>query len=102
MAKVHAEWSDKICGSMLPYLQDGNSMRLQNIAGIFCEWVIARAEANLNLAKCNRIYTRFITPGMIVILPDLLDAPSGWNTDNHYFYENHQSQWKRDLYPAFN
>ena len=24
---------------------------------------------------------------MSEILPDLADAPSGWNTDNHYFYE---------------
>lgn len=87
MAKSPAEWSDKICGAMLPYLQDGNNRRLQNIAGIFREWAMARAEANLNMAKCNRTYTRFTTTGMSVILPDLLDAPSGWNTDNHYFYE---------------
>lgn len=87
MAKFHAEWSNKICGAMLPYLQDGNSMRLQNISGIFREWAMARAEANLNLSKCNRTYTRFTTSGMTAILPDLLDAPSGWNTNNHYFYE---------------
>jgi hypothetical protein len=24
---------------------------------------------------------------MSEILPDIPDAPSGWNTDNHYFYE---------------
>lgn len=24
---------------------------------------------------------------MTAILPDIPDAPSGWNTDNHYFYE---------------
>lgn len=87
MAKFHAEWSDKICGVMLSYLQGGNDMRLQNIAGIFREWAMARAEAHLNLAKCNRTYTRFTTPGMSAILPDLLNAPSDWNTDNHYFYE---------------
>ena len=62
-------------------------MHLQNIAGIFREWAMARAEAHLNLAKCNRTYTRFTTPGMSAILPDLLNAPSDWNTDNHYFYE---------------
>ncbi|MDC7291472.1 DUF4268 domain-containing protein [Blautia schinkii] len=87
IAKFHAEWSDKICGAMLPYLQDSNNMRLQYIAGIFREWAMARADANLNLAKCNRTCTRFTTLGMSAILPDLLDAPSGWNTDNHYFYE---------------
>lgn len=87
MAKFHAEWSDKICGAMLPYLLDSNSMRLQNISGIFREWAMARAEADLNLSKSNRTYTRFTTSGMTAILPDLLDAPSGWNTNNHYFYE---------------
>lgn len=87
MAKFHAEWSDKICGAMLPYLLDSNSMRLQNISGIFREWAMAQAEADLNLSKCNRTYTRFTTSGMTAILPDLLDAPSGWNTNNHYFYE---------------
>ena len=87
MAKFHAEWSDKICGAMLPYLQDGSSMRLQNIAGAFREWAMTRSDVDLNMAKCNRTYTRFTTPGMTAILPDLLDAPSGWNTDNHYFYE---------------
>ena len=40
-----------------------------------------------NLTKCNRTYTRFTTSGMSEILPDLPDALSGWNTDNHYFYE---------------
>lgn len=87
MAKFHAEWSDKICGAMLPYLQDGNSMRLQNIAGVFREWAMSRPDVDLNMAKCNRTYTRFTTSGMTAILPDLLDAPSGWNTENHYFYE---------------
>lgn len=87
MAKFHAEWSDKICEAMLPYLQDVNSMRLQNIARAFREWAMARSDVDLNIAKCNRTYTRFTTPGMTAILPDLLDAPSGWNTNNHYFYE---------------
>ena len=40
-----------------------------------------------NLAKCNRTYTRFTTAAMSEILPEIPDAPSGWNTDNHYFYE---------------
>ncbi len=87
MAKFHAEWSDKICGAVLPSLQSSNSMRLQNIAGVFREWAMAHVGANLNLAKCNRTYTRLTTPGMTAILPDLHDAPSGGNTDNHYFYE---------------
>ena len=48
---------------------------------------MARSDAKLNAVKCNRTYTRFTTPGMSAILPDIPNAPSGWNTDNHYFYE---------------
>lgn len=87
MARFHAEWSDKICGAMLNYLMDSQSMRLSNIAGIFREWAMAKPEVCLNIVKCNRTYTRFTTPGMSAILPDIPNAPSGWNTDNHYFYE---------------
>lgn len=89
MAKFHAEWSDKICNAVLPYLQteDDASTRLTDIAGILREWTVSRDGVNANLAKCNRTYTRFTTGGMSAILPDIPDAPSGWNTDNHYFYE---------------
>ena len=89
MAKFHAEWSDKICNAVLPYLieEDDASARLTDIAGILREWTVDRSGVNENLAKCNRTYTRFTTDGMTKILPDLPDAPSGWNTENHYFYE---------------
>jgi len=89
MAKFHAEWSDKICNAILPYLQnyDDATVRLMDIAGIFREWTVSRDGVVGNLAKCNRMYTRFTTSGMSAILPDISDAPSGWNTDNHYFYE---------------
>lgn len=89
MAKFHAEWSDKICNAVLPYLQDSDddSKRLMDIAGILRAWTVERSGVNENLAKCNRTYTRFTTDGMTEILPDIPDAPSGWNTDNHYFYE---------------
>lgn len=87
MAKFHAEWSDKICGEMLQYLQDSDSLKLKQVAGIFREWAVAQKGVNVNLAKCSRTYTRFTTNGMSEILPDIPNAPSGWNTDNHYFYE---------------
>ena len=89
MAKFHAEWSDKICNAVLPYLQndDDASTRLTDIAGILREWTVDREGVNENLTKCNRTYTRFTTDAMTAILPDIPDAPSGWNTDNHYFYE---------------
>lgn len=89
MAKFHAEWSDKICNAVLPYLieEDDDSIRLNDIAGILREWTVKRSGVNDNLAKCNRTYTRFTTDGMTEILPNLPGATSGWNTDNHYFYE---------------
>ena len=89
MAKFHAEWSDKICNAILPYLQndDDATVRLTDIAGILREWTVERDGVNEYLAKCNRTYTRFTTTAMSEILPDIPDAPSGWNTDNHYFYE---------------
>ena len=89
MAKFHAERSDKICDAVLPYLQNENdaSTRLTDIAGILREWTVERDAVNEYLAKCNRTYTRFTTSTMSEILPDIQDAPSGWNTDNHYFYE---------------
>lgn len=89
MAKFHAEWSDRICNAVLPYLQpeEEHSARLAEIAGILREWTVESKSINANLAKCNRTYTRFTTDDMSAILPDIPDAPSGWNTDNHYFYE---------------
>lgn len=89
MAKFHAEWSDKICNAMLPYLQDPNeaSQRLVDMASIFRSWTIERSGVIAHPGKCNRTYTRFTTDGMSAILPDIPNAPSGWNTDNHYFYE---------------
>lgn len=63
MAKFHAEWSDKICNAVLPYLleEDDASVRLTDIAGILREWTVDRSGVNENLAKCNRTYTRFTT-----------------------------------------
>lgn len=73
------------------YLKDDeakkDNARLSAIAEIFREWALGCEHANVNIAKCNKNYTRFTTAGMSKILPDLPNAPSGWNTDNHYFYE---------------
>ncbi|MGK4108062.1 DUF4268 domain-containing protein [Enterococcus cecorum] len=87
MAKFHAEWSDKICSVMLEYLLSDEEKRFNAIIAIFREWVQSKENAHLDVARCNRTYTRFTTDGMTAILPDIPDAPSGWNTDNHYFYE---------------
>lgn len=89
MAKFHAEWSDAICGAVLPYLRNDDELeqRLSEIAGVLREWTVTRSEVKENLAKCNRTLTRFTTDQMSEIFPDLPNAPSGWGTENHYFYE---------------
>ncbi len=89
MARFHAEWSNKICNTVLPYLQneDDNCMRLLNIAGILHSWTVERSNVIENLSKSNRTYTRFMTDRMSKIIPDIPGRPSGWGTDNHYFYE---------------
>ncbi len=89
MAKFQAEWSDKFCNVLLPYLQIGDTQvnRLSSIAELLREWVSGRKDINGNLQRSNRSYVRFTTDTMTEILPDIPNAPSGWNTDNHYFYE---------------
>lgn len=89
MAKFHAEWSDKLCSAILPYLQDTDDLttRQMQIVDILREWTICKDGVIGNIFKSNRTYTRFTTSGMTEILPDIVDAPSGWGTDNHYFYE---------------
>ena len=89
MAVFHAEWSKKICDVILPYLKDFDSegQRLDNIADIVKKWTVRNSEVNESLEKSNRTNIRFTTSAMSQILPDLKNLPSGWNTDNHYFYE---------------
>lgn len=89
MTRFHAQWSDQLCRVILPYLQDTDELteRLMEIAGLLREWAISRGGVRENLARCNRTYTRFTTPGMTKLLPDIPGAPSGWGTENHYFYE---------------
>ncbi|MBS6705401.1 MAG: DUF4268 domain-containing protein [Lachnospiraceae bacterium] len=89
MAEFHAEWSDKMCNAILPYLQEEteNGDRLMEVASILREWTAKRNTVQEHLDKYNRTYTRFTTARMSEILPDLPNMPSGWNCDNHYFYE---------------
>lgn len=99
MAAFLGEWSYKLRTTLVPYLQDQFPQddtpkrpqeeidRLIKIAEILKEWTISSPQVIEYPEKCNRTYTRFMTETMSKILPDLKDAPSGWNTDNHYFYE---------------
>ena len=102
MAKFHAEWSAKIADAMIPYLVDLNSdanlspekaaknKALLQIMMTVREWAADRTEKgiiNVDIARCNRTYTRFKTAYMDEIIPEAPDTKSGWNTNNHYFYE---------------
>ena len=87
MARFHAEWSDRICNAVLPFLGVEDKTRQREIGGIIREWAEAKDSIQVNLTKCNRTYTRFTTPWMTELLPDIEGTKSGWNTPNHYFYE---------------
>ena len=98
-AKFHAEWSDKICDVMLPYLyekygggpvDDNKSEKINMIAFAIREWGKQKTDEgiiHMNFEKCNQTYSRFTTKKMSEILPDIEGHMSGWNTENHYFYE---------------
>lgn len=87
MVQFHCEWSDKILEAMLDYLMDSKERRFSDVAGIFREWVLTKDNAHLDVKRSVRSYTRFTTDTMSEILPDIPGSSSGWNTDNHYFYE---------------
>ena len=89
MAQFHAQWSERICSTFLPHLEDlmTVSIHRMNIAGLLREWCLTHEEVQLHLDRSISLYTRFTTKAMSEILPDLANAPSGWGTPNHYFYE---------------
>lgn len=91
MAAFHAKWSSRMCDVLLPYLESDNSSekKLIDVSAWAREWAAGREDLVFNPDNCNRSYTRFTTPEMTGILPDLPDAPSAWNTETHYFYEIH-------------
>ncbi len=102
MAKFHAEWSAKIADAMIPYLVELGSVTkisqekieknkaLQDVFTLAREWAISQTEReklSVDLTKCNRTYIRFRTDFMDELIPDASGTKSGWNTENHYFYE---------------
>ena len=48
--------------------------------------------------KSSNTYVRFKTKTMSEILPDIPDTRSGWNTENHYFYEIRNTADGNDFY----
>jgi uncharacterized protein with ParB-like and HNH nuclease domain len=97
MAAFHCEWSVKLLGALLPCLKanpeiageqaEEDSAKSEKIAETLRKWASMKKEITLCPGSCSKSYTRFTTPTMSKILPDLENAPSGWNTPNHYFYE---------------
>ena len=102
MAKFHAEWSAKIADAFLPYLSElstdvelsaekaEKNKALLLLSTTIKEWAISRSAQGImfvNIGKSNRTYTRFRTAFMDGIIPDAPGTKSGWNTENHYFYE---------------
>lgn len=102
MAKFHASWSSKIADVMIPYLAEMNAdlvidpERAEKNKALFQtsilikKWASSRSESkeiSINTIKSNRTYTRFRTQFMDDLLPDTSGTKSGWNTENHYFYE---------------
>lgn len=102
MARFHAEWSAKIADTMLPYLaefgtiteisqeQAEKNMAMTQIGNLAKEWANSRSNAgriSYDIARCNRTYTRFRTAVMDGLFSNVPGTKSGWNTENHYFYE---------------
>lgn len=74
----------------LDLIFDNKPDRASDVAEIIREWALQatkKGEIEVVLEKCNKTYTRFLTSDMSQILPDAVEAQSGWNTKNHYFYE---------------
>ena len=64
--------------------------RSAQIAALIMSWASvkdATNEIHIDTNSCGRKYCRFTTDEVTAILPDGLEANSGWNTRNHYFYE---------------
>ena len=61
--------------------------RMIIIAELLKKWMKHNSYLVGHPEKSNRTCTRFTTDTMSKILPDIPNSPSGWNTDNHYFYE---------------
>jgi len=103
MARFHAEWSDKILNAVLPYLWDDGRGRAGIISSLIRVWAAGKDSISLNLSKCNTTYTRFTTPYMSVLFPDIEEGLSDWKTPNHYFYEIvHRGKGELDIQLCFN
>lgn len=68
---------------------NGNKALLQ-ISSVAKTWADSHTENNIinvDVDRCNRTYIRFRTEAMNELFPLSPGTKSGWNTENHYFYE---------------
>ena len=78
----------KVCTNRTEALEKNKA--LLKASALIKKWALRRSESkeiSVNISKSNRTYTRFLTPFMDDLLPAAPGTKSGWNTDNHYFYE---------------
>ncbi len=64
--------------------------RAYELSNIIKGWAIEKTEQGTITVvpeKCGKTYVRFRTPYLDSLIPDSAEADSGWNTNNHYFYE---------------
>lgn len=87
MKQFHCEWADKLLEAMINYLMNPKEKRYSDIAGAFREWALTKENIHLDIKRSARSFTRFTTDGMNEIIPEIPGCPSGWNSENHYFYE---------------
>ena len=89
IASFHAEWSDKISSVLLSYIWMQNPKEANSyiIADVCRKWGLKTKGINLCTNKCCKTYTRFTTPEMSAVLPELKGQLSSWNSETHYFYE---------------
>lgn len=74
----------------LDFISDRSSNNNEYFASIFQAWAQRKTDLGLmsiDLNKCTSTYTRFKTPMMSKLLPDVAEAKSGWKTNNFYYYE---------------
>lgn len=72
--------------------------KASELADIFLSWArdkTQEGEIEVVEEKCIKSYTRFKTSTMSEIMPDSVEADSGWDTKNHYFYEIRNIEGKK-------
>lgn len=70
--------------------EEADDERTHDVATVILKWAKEKEDAgeiNIDSEKCSDTYCRFRTDAMNALLPDALEAKSGWKTKNYYFYE---------------